>query len=1026
MAIFQSKQHRSRVFQLIEVLNITLATVSLVLCLIFAKFYPDAFKIASCFSNSDDQLSYDTIGDTFLSIEEGFHSYWANMLTSMECSHNEFFVAAIQEHLRPLLNTMVGRDTLQSMGACWIAVSRFILSLVIPDAPVDPAVVKACSFDRLRYHENSLRIQIRLHRELEKLLTGNADNELTRYLKPRLQNVNEQLAKIPNLPNRNDVSRLHLFWSEVSQFQQNIILSKKVEGLLDALLNGNEDAGLRERVTQESLTGFYQRLDSVYPEFADISILLKLAVLYMQIGLRLAVQSTNLSSSSNSPSATLVSSLLTFPSVASCNRISKDFKAIRSSDTTAISQILLTLAALSLERCLGTNTEHHLNMVDEAYDQVMRLWLIDRAKDTEELEASSTLYRHSNLHHEAVTDAEIEEAEFLELFPTYEDALESDSTHISNGKARAPRLVQGVDMVLLVDIHHDLISQRSSPLSAVQSRFDTLRSRTIQLLVTCSPESLPQTLDQTSVHFQISLLHGSLSQLDNVQSSTTLPYNFYKDQNFVQLRDAADVLSALKQRLQVISDEWPDQMVLKHLIERCDAILMLRSNTPVAKVLSAIEQLLVHTEDWEMYANRENTIKIHRDALICLIVEWRRMELSCWQTLLDSQATSFAEEISEWWFRLYDALVRGSLSAAEQECSGDRQSLSHYIETLMPLLDSFFTSSPLGQFAARIELLGSFEKYVAIIGIEKAPLYRSTMERVRRVLHSTHSYYDSFSDLLEKRLIDQKAELEKEVRKFVKLASWKDINVQALKESAQRTHHQLYKIIKKWRNVLRQPVAGHIQPWTAGAPESQPLLMDSLSELHLSVWLSRDTLASEARSSVTIPSYLLHLERTLQRCNILIEQQLRPSVGSHSAQIVDDIAVEIITTSNELASISIPPKPGALREKQRKGLLVRKRKAWVDMLKELKRMGLSSNVKPEVLRQNMDQRWIREQPVMPIPQSEFILRNGEVYFVKLSGSLPALRASLSNHHSDISTRELHRGRMFLESGFSMAVDLRSR
>jgi midasin len=922
---------------------------------------------------------------------------------------------------------MTGKDTLQSIGACWIALSKLILSLVIPDAPVDPAVVKACSFDRIRYHENSLGIQISLHRKLEKLLTGNADNELTRFLKPQLQNVNEQLEKVPNLPKRNDVSRLHLFWSEVSQFQKNIILSKKVEGLFDALLNGNEDAIFRERVTQESLTGFYQRLDSVYPEFADISILLKLAVLYMQIGLRLAVQSAILSSSPNSLSATLVSSLLAFPSVASCTRISKDFKSIKSSDITAINQILLTLAAVSLERSLGTDSEHHLNMVDEAYDQATRLWLIDRAKETEELEASNMLYRHSNLHHEAVTDAEIEEAEFLELFPTYQDALESDSMHISNGKPHTTRLVQGMDMVLLVDIHHDLISQRSSRSSAVQSRFDALRSRIIQLLLTCSPESLPQTLDQTSVHFQITILHTSLSQLDNVQSSTKSPYNFYRDQNVVQLRCAADVLSALKQRLRVISDEWPDQMVLKHLLERCDAILMLRSNTPVAKVLSAIEQLLVHTEDWEMYANKENTIKIHRDALIRLIVEWRRMELSCWQTLLDSQATLFAEEISEWWFRLYDALIRGSLSAAEQERSGGRQSLDHYIETLIPLLDSFFTSSPLGQFAARIELLGSFEKYIATIGTEKAPSHRSTMERVRRVLHSTHRYYDSFSDRLEKRLIDQKAELEKEVSKFVKLASWKDINVQALKESAQRTHHQLYKIIKKWRSFLRQPVAGHIQPWTSGASENQPLPMDILSKSHISVSLSRDTLATEDQSSVTIPSYLLHLERTLQRCHILIEQQLRPCLGSHSAQIVDDIAVEIITTSNELASISIPPKPGALREKQRKGLLVRKRKAWVDMLKELKRMGLASNVKPEILRQNMDQRWIREQPIMPIiPQSEFILRNGEIYFVKVSGCLPDLRASLSNHHSDLSTRELHRGRMFLESGFSMAVDLRSR
>ena len=983
------------------------------------------FKIASCFSPSCDQSLYDTLGDLF--IEEDFPSYWANMLILLERSCNEFFLAAIREYLRPLLNTMVGKDTLMSIGTCWIAVSRLILNLVIPDAPVDPAVVKTCSFDRIRYHEKNLRTQIRLHHELEELLTGNADNELTRFLKPQLENVNEQLTKVPNLPNRNDVSRLHLFWSEVLQFQKNIIPSTKVEGFLDALVNGNKDAPFRERVTQESLTGFYQRLDSVYPDFADISILLKLAVLYMQLGLRLAVQSTSLSSSRTSPSATLASSLLAFPSVASCNLISKGFKTIRSSDTTAISQILLTLAALSLEKSLGTECKHRVNMVDEAYDQVMRLWLIDRAKETQELEASNMLYRHSNLDHDAVTDAEIEEAEFLELFPTYEDALEHDSTHVSHGKPRATRLVQGVDMVLLVAIHHDLILQRHTPLSAVQSRFDTLRSRVIQLLATSSPESLPETLDQTSVHFQISLLRGSLSQLDKARSSTNSPYNFYKDQNFVELRGAANVVSALKQRLQVIFEEWPDQMVLKHLVERCDAILMLRSNTPVAKVLSAIEQLLVHTEDWEMHANKENTIKVHRDALIRLIVGWRRMELSCWQTLLDSEATLFAEEISQWWFRLYDALVRGALSAAEQECSGDKQSLSHYIETLIPLLDSFVTSSPLGQFAARVELLGSFEKYVAVIGTEKASSHRSAMERVRRILNTTHRYYDLFSDCLEKRLMDQKGELEKEIRKFVKLASWKDINVHALKESAQRTHHQLYKIIKKWRDVLRQPVAGHLQPWTAGALETRSLSMDKLPELHPSVSLPRDTSATEVQSSVAFPSYMLHLERTLLRCNILIEQQLRPCIGSYSAQIVDDFAVEIITTSNELASTSILCEPATLREKQRKGLLVRKRKAWADMLKELKRMGLASNVKPDILRQNMDQRWIREQPIMPtIPQSELMLQKGEIYFVKLSGSLPALRTSLSNHHSDLNTRELQRGRMLLESGFSLAVDLRSR
>ena len=74
--------------------------------------------------------------------------------------------------------------------------------------------------------------------------------------------------------------------------------------------------------------------------------------------------------------------------------------------------------------------------------------------------------------------------------------------------------------------------------------------------------------------------------------------------------------------------------------------------------------------------------------LVAFIIDWRRSELACWQTLLDAQSTAFLDELFDWCqFRLYDALVRGALSASQE---GTWSNGEHcYLHTLIPLLDDF-------------------------------------------------------------------------------------------------------------------------------------------------------------------------------------------------------------------------------------------------------------------------------------------------------------------------------------------------
>ncbi len=169
-------------------------------------------------------------------------------------------------------------------------------------------------------------------------------------------------------------------------------------------------------------------------------------------------------------------------------------------------------------------------------------------------------------------------------------------------------------------------------------------------------------------------------------------------------------------------------------------------------------------------------------------------------------------------------------------------------------------------------------------------------------------------------------------------------------------------------------------------------------------------------------------KKTFDKYQALVNKRLRPFISAQSAQSVDEIAVEIITTAKSLASLTLPSEENRdRREKHRKALLVRKRKAWADMLKELKHAGLASNLKPEILRQNADQQWIRQQPTLPTNQrTDIEFLRGDSYFVKLCGCLPSLRSLLPTHHTDLTTRELQRGYMFLESGFAMGIDLRAR
>lgn len=83
----------------------------------------------------------------------------------------------------------------------------------------------------------------------------------------------------------------------------------------------------------------------------------------------------------------------------------------------------------------------------------------------------------------------------------------------------------------------------------------------------------------------------------------------------------------------------------------------------------------------------------------------------------------------------------------------------------------------------------------------------ASLRMVSRILKNIYGFYNQFIPRVNAFITTERARIEKDVQNLIKLASWKDVNVYALQQSAIRSHHNLYKSVRKLRAVLQKPAS---------------------------------------------------------------------------------------------------------------------------------------------------------------------------------------------------------------------------
>jgi midasin len=437
-----------------------------------------------------------------------------------------------------------------------------------------------------------------------------------------------------------------------------------------------------------------------------------------------------------------------------------------------------------------------------------------------------------------------------------------------------------------------------------------------------------------------------------------------------------------------------------------------------------MEQLLEHTEDWESFANKDNTLSVQRREITGLIISWRRQELQYWSVLLKQHINAFESDVAPWWIKLYRLLVSGPATIIKGQSSEVTTLESHLKETASLLIE-FMRGSQLGHFSPRLRMLEAFVHYLDTVRALES-MHGAAWNRVRCVVSSIHRQFAQFEPIVAANFQQGTTTLEKSVSDFVRLASWKDINVQALRASAKKTHGQLFKSVRKLRELLRGPVSPILDRPLAplSYDDANPEVIDD-TLVHQVDGLDVNA-ANRMRLAVAhVSKPLTTIDATAKRFQIILGSNPTDSVVG-IAEASEELSSDIIITSKQLADET----PSTLNEENAKfvrNLELRKRKALSEMLKALKSLGFSAKVPATQLQKHRSPLFIHALPELPKTNvAHACVDRINVYHNRLHSVLPDMRSTLASHSDDIVTQDLERCHGFAESVFAAALKARER
>ncbi|KAL8708470.1 MAG: hypothetical protein Q9220_006627 [cf. Caloplaca sp. 1 TL-2023] len=891
--------------------------------------------------------------------------------------------------------------SLEKLATAWTLLFLGCLRLYVPDHPYDPAIRPMIIRERYKKRIAEKATELSALQQYEQLTTGQNTNL-------RCQLLEKEMVALGGEPTvhailRPRVSEIGQLQGEFTSILQSVINRAPDQRAVTCLFRGDMAIIPDIELLRSNISQSISRLRQGPRVYDDIT----MPLIAMLHGLKSGLSMVMLAAAPSNGNATAMRDIcLSTPFLGGGSRFLSHIgdESPEICHEARFDSRMKALEAYGVMRSISNNVGvAEITSIFRIFHGVYGDWKSQLNEEQQKDLIKSSTYRYRG----AEADTELnDDRELQELFPTVEVAANQPDT--SAHRRLSPREVS----LRLARYHRDLFESSQKPSDRI---LDLVRSSTTDLAriwkdsssSSRSPIPVPD------------LLCGLILKLDESVFSITrtspgaVSYNFYTDANIFEAQKLVLLVRRVQVRFFVIKQAWPEHATLDDVLRTSSELLALRHTEPLARLITKVEQLHGYVHEWQTVASREYSAALLYENLTSLIVSWRRLELSTWARLFDTEDMRCEEEVDSWWFVAYEAIVAAPLSALES-----RTELAQHAKDLFSTLQHFVSDCPIGHFLPRLRLLENFRKYVELIRQSI-----SGFRAVNDVLSQFLAFYNRYSDKIQQALQAGRRGLEKEMKDVLLLASWKDTNVNALRDSAKRSHHKLFKMVRKYRTLLARPAQSIIEQGFPEAPSLPgPIIPSARDHLHLPDNGALQICQRSLDDWLERPARFRSLTVTVS--NMVSMSQLQPSMMQMPLSLdnfADSLLEDISSLRKETPSIATDD-----NEELLKHLMTRKRKLLSDTLKSVRGMGFRSNLSADVLSEQASLGVILAH--IPPLGSRLLsddIKASEYHFHHFLNAMSTVREISRSHSADLNGAEVVRSIGYLESILSSTVKQRS-
>lgn len=872
-----------------------------------------------------------------------------------------------------------GREATDSALA-WVRVFTVCLALYVPDRPFDPAMKPLVEREWHRKRELELRTKLEALETFERAFAGQSCNLRIQALQEKLQDLGpeQQIREIARPPT-SDLAALQTVFEGVLV---SIVQKAPSLDMLQSLCEGNPTHKPEVKLLRSNIARLISRLTIEFRAYEDMTNPLIGMLRGLDAGLGLVI----LAHSRADAQFICIPSVHEFTPFLGMRP--HDIRSKHINDEEPVSR-LMYLHMVALSRTItGPSSDDITSFALQTFHIFYTDWKQQLSKGQQENISRSSLYKYRGME----DDQEDDLTDFVEMF--------SDGQSISAGGGDSacsdPRTVSQS----LARLQREIFRSTRSGAQQILGMLKDAASRLGNLPANITEEAYCASPTAKLLPAWILVLDDSRRKLEDHSVATT-SYNFYSDANLAEVRRLVALLRSIQDKFVALKEAWPEHATIDDVRKIIYELLNTRHTEPLARLLTKSEQLHHSMHEWQVVCSMEYSAVVCYDQLTDLLISWRRLELSTWARLLQMEDEKCVEDVGAWWFIAYEVIVAAPLSIIQ---SG--QEIQPHAERLLDSLAEFLRTTSMGHYVLRLQLIECFVSHVELLGQELQP-----MQLIANALKNFLSFYSRYNSPVQDFLRKGRVVLEKGMKEILLLASWKDTNINALRDSAKRSHHKLFKVIRKYRALLAMPAQIVLQ---RDLPDTDRV-QHATERFDVEIIMPSTDLVALRICEETVPGWAEKAPRFKDPATTASRMAKVTKIPASNVVYLDDYT-SLLVGSIKTLQIETPATMTKDNKNLVKHLRIRKRKLLADTLKEIRQMGFKDNLNEDTLaKQATSSKIFAHSPAIVSHGDGTDIDAAESYLNEFLEVMPQIRANARNHSDDLNHGEVARSVGYLES-----------